>query len=168
MSEEEARETAETAQRSNVLQKWLIRVGLLLLAFLLGFVPMWISNRQLSADLATREKELHRSRVQNALTAATIYARRGEYETARQNTSTFFTDVRSEMDKGDVGILNEQERIGLNRVMAERDEIITLLFTKRSGRSRTAFECVCRIRRSSAKQITVLDAATDARNRVLT
>ena len=127
MSEEEARETVETAPRSNVLQKWLIRIGLLLLAFLLGFVPMWISNRQLSADLATREKELHRSRVQNALTAATIYARRGEYETARQNTSTFFTDVRSEMDEGDAGILNEQERIGLNRVMAERDEIITLL-----------------------------------------
>ena len=31
------------------------------------------------------------------------------------------------MDKGDAGILSEQERIGLNRVMTERDEIITLL-----------------------------------------
>lgn len=127
MSEEEVRDATDAAPTSNVLYIWLIRIGLLLLAFLLGFVPMWISNRQLSADLSTRDKELHRSRVRNSLTAATIYARRGEYETARQNTSNFFTEVRSEMDKGDAGILNEQERIGLNRVMAERDEVITLL-----------------------------------------
>jgi hypothetical protein len=126
MSDQEVRDVTE-APKSNALQTWLIRIGLLLLAFLLGFVPMWLSNRQLSADLAGREKELHRSRVQNSLTAATIYARRGEYETARQNTSSFFTEVRSEMDKGDTGILSEQERIGLTRVMAERDEIITLL-----------------------------------------
>ncbi|MEO5859903.1 MAG: hypothetical protein ABIR33_13250 [Pyrinomonadaceae bacterium] len=127
MSEEEAGEIIEGAPRSNVTQKWVIRIGLLLVAFLLGFVPMWISNRQLTADMASREKQLQRSRVQNALTAATIYARRGEYETARQSTSTFFTEIRTEMDKGDAGILNEQERIGLSRVMAERDEVITLL-----------------------------------------
>ena len=125
--EEEVRATAEAPAPPNVLNKWLIRVGLLLLAFLLGFVPMWISNRQLSTDLATRDKELHRSRVLNSLTAATVYARRGEYETARQNASSFFTNIRSEMDKGNDGILTEQERIGLSRVMAERDEIITLL-----------------------------------------
>lgn len=128
MAEEEVLDPAETAApTSNTLQKWLIGIGLLLLAFLLGFLPMWISNRQLSADLATRNKELHRSRVMSSLSASTIYARRGEYETARQNASLFFTDVRSEMDKGAYGILTEQERIGLSRVMAERDEIITLL-----------------------------------------
>lgn len=126
MSDQEVQDATE-APKSNALQTWLIRIGLLLLAFLLGFVPMWIQNRQLTDDLAAREKQLHRSRIQNSLTAATIYARRGEYETARQNTSSFFTEVRSEMDKGDAGILSEQERIGLNRVMTERDEIITLL-----------------------------------------
>lgn len=127
MADEEVVETAEEKTKSNVMAKWLIGGGLLLVAFLLGFVPMWLSNRQLSADLANRDKELRRSRIQNTLTAATIYARRGEYETARQNTSTFFTDVRTEMDKGNDGILTEQERIGVGRVMAERDEIITLL-----------------------------------------
>ena len=127
MAEEEVVETTEPAPKSNAMTKWLIGIGLLLLAFLLGFVPMWLSNRQLSADLANRDKDLRRSRIQNTLTAATIYARRGEYETARQNASTFFTDVRSELDKGNDGILTEQERIGVSRVMAERDEIITLL-----------------------------------------
>ncbi len=125
MADEE--KMVESAPRSNAMKKWLIGASVILLAFLLGFVPMLISNRQLSADLATRDKELRRSRIQNTLTAATIYARRGEYETARLSTSTFFTDIRAEMDKGNEGVLNEQERIGLNRVMAERDEIITLL-----------------------------------------
>jgi hypothetical protein len=126
MEEEEVVERTETGSRSTST-KWLIFAGVVVLAFLLGFVPMWLSNRQLSADLADRDKQLRRSGIQSTLTAATIYARRGEYETARQNTSTFFTDVRAEMDKGNDGVLSEQERIGLNRVMAERDEIITLL-----------------------------------------
>ena len=125
MAEEEVIETA--SPRSSSMTKWLIGVGVILLAFLLGLVPMWILNRDVSANLTNREKDLRRSRIQNTLAAATIYARRGEYETSRQNTSSFFTEVRSEMDKGNDGILTEQERIGLNRVMAERDEIITLL-----------------------------------------
>ena len=127
MAEDEVVETTESEPSSTPLMKWLIFAGVVVLAFLLGFVPMWLSNRQLSADLADRGRQLHRSRIQNTLTAATIYARRGEYETARQNTSAFFTDIRAEMDKGNEGVLSEQERVGLTRVMAERDEIITLL-----------------------------------------
>lgn len=127
MADEEERSEAVLEPAPNAGRTWLMRIGIVLLAFLLGFVPMWFSNRQLSGDLADRDKQLRRSRIQNTLTAATIFARRGEYETARQNSSTFFTDVRAEMDKGNEGVLSEQERIGLNRVMAERDEIITLL-----------------------------------------
>jgi len=124
----EEKDRVETpSPEPNAVRTWLFRVGVVLFAFLLGFVPMWISNRQLSADLAGRDKQLQRGRIQNTLTAATIYARRGEYETSRQNTSSFFTEVRAEMDKGDEGVLTEQERIGVGRVMAERDEIITLL-----------------------------------------
>lgn len=127
MSDEKARDTTEPVPTSSGWQIWLIRIGLIVLAFLLGFLPMWLSNRQLSADLANRDKELRRGGIQRTLTAATIYARRGEYETARQNTSSFFTEVRAEIDKGNEGVLNEQERIGLNGVMTERDEVITLL-----------------------------------------
>ena len=125
MSEDE--NVVEKSPTSGPMRKWLIIAGVVLLAFLLGFVPMWLSNRQLSADLLTREKDLRRSRILGTLTGAVIYARRGEYETARQSASTFFTDARTEMDKGGESVLSEQERIGLNRVMIERDEIITLL-----------------------------------------
>jgi len=127
MAEEEVVETTQAAPKSNGITKWLIGVAVILLAFLIGLVPMWLTKREVASQLVSVEKELRRSRMQNTLASATIYARRGEYETARQNTSIFFTEVRSEMDKGNDGILTEQERIGLNRVMAERDEIITLL-----------------------------------------
>ena len=127
MSEEKVRDNVEAAPKASALKTWLIRIGLLLLAFLLGFVPMWISNRQLSSDLTNINKELRRSRIRNTLSTAAIYARRGEYETARKASSNFFTDVSAEMDSGNAGILTEQESIGLDRVMSERDEIITLL-----------------------------------------
>ena len=127
MAEEEVVENTQVAPKSNGITKWLIGVAVILLAFLIGLVPMWLTKLELASQFVTVEKELRRSRMQNTLASATIYARRGEYETARQNTSIFFTEVRSEMDKGNDGILSEQERIGLNRVMAERDEIITLL-----------------------------------------
>jgi hypothetical protein len=127
MSEDGTRKHEGTSTHSNVWLKWLIGAAVIVLAFLIGFVPMWLSNRQLTADLASRQKDLRRSRIQSTLTAATIFARRGEYETARQNTSSFFTELRGEIDKGDAGVLNEQERIGVNRVLADRDEIITLL-----------------------------------------
>ena len=127
MAEEEVVENTQVAPKSNGITKWLIGVAVILLAFLIGLVPMWLTKLELASQFVTVEKELRRNRMQNTLASATIYARRGEYETARQNTSIFFTEVHSEMDKGNDGILSEQERIGLNRVMAERDEIITLL-----------------------------------------
>lgn len=126
MSQEETRK-AEDTTRSNGMRKWLILAGLVLLAFLIGFIPMWMSNRQLTDDLKARDAELRRSRISNTLSSATIYARRGEYEIARQNASSFFTEVRSEIDKANSGVLTEPERNGLSRVMTERDEIITLL-----------------------------------------
>lgn len=127
MADEEVVETTEETPKSNVMAKWLIGIALLVIAFLSGFVPMWLSNRQLSADIANRDKEIRRTQIVNTLSAATIYARRGEYETARKKASTFFTDIQAEMDTTNNSILTEQERIGVNRVLAERDEIITLL-----------------------------------------
>lgn len=117
----------EVAPGNGALKRWLIRIGALLLAFLLGFVPIWLSNRQLNRSLEERDREVRRGRIRNVLASAAIYARRGEYETARQNTSSFYTELSQELDKGANSILTEQERIGMNTVLAERDEMITLL-----------------------------------------
>ena len=128
MAEERSRSDGpEVTPGNGALKKWLIGIGALLLAFLIGFVPMWLNNRQLSRSLEERVRELRRGRIQNVLASAAIYARRGEYETARQNTSSFYTDLSQEMDKGENSIFTEQERLGMNTVMIERDEMITLL-----------------------------------------
>ena len=128
MAEERLRSDGPQGTPGNgALKKWLIGIGALLLAFLIGFVPMWLNNRQLNRSLEERARELRRGRIQNVLASAAIYARRGEYETARQNSSSFYTELAQEMDKGQNSILTEQERLGMNTVLAERDEMITLL-----------------------------------------
>lgn len=128
MAEERLRSDGpEVTPNSDAVKRWLIRIGALLLAFLIGFVPMWLNNRQLNRSLEERDRELRRGRIQNVLASAAIYARRGEYETARQNTSSFYTELSQEMDKGANSILTEQERLAMNTVLVERDEMITLL-----------------------------------------
>ena len=128
MAEENVRSDEVRAEPKNdAARRWLLRLGALLIAFLLGLVPMWWAKMGVDYELEQAKRDLRRHQIQNTLSAAAVYARRGEYETARQNTSAFFTDIRAEMDKGNEGVLSEQERVGLTRVMAERDEIITLL-----------------------------------------
>jgi len=94
--------------------------------FLLGFVPMWLkaSNAIEQRDVAQRAVRL--SQLQNSLAAATVNVQRGEYETARQTTSDFYTNLRHQLDNsGSVFTASEREK--LRPLLTERDEIITLL-----------------------------------------
>ena len=50
---------------------------LLLVAFLLGFIPMWCKSREYSGSLSEAEHQLSQARLQNALASAVIDARRG-------------------------------------------------------------------------------------------
>jgi hypothetical protein len=104
-----------------------IYAAVLLVVFLLGFVPMWLKNRQCASSLAETEHQLGRAQMQNHLAAAVIDARRGDYEPARQAASQFFTSLRAEADKGDASTLTETQRAALQPLFARRDEIITLL-----------------------------------------
>lgn len=106
---------------------WVIRAGILIVVFLLGLAPMLVYNFQLSSGLKAKESELRKGRMLNTLASAAIYARRGEYETARQNASTFFTDLSQETDKRGATIFSAQELQGLATVTSGRDDIITLL-----------------------------------------
>jgi len=100
---------------------------LLLVAFLLGFVPMWLKYRECSASLSEAEQQLSLARRQNTLASAVIDARRGDYELARQAASDFFTFLRTETDRGNQSALSQAQREGLQALFNQRDEIITLL-----------------------------------------
>src|SRR6266536_5517285 len=88
----------------------IIYVVLLLVAFLLGFVPMWLKFRECFSSLSEVEYQLNLARIQNTLAAAVIDARRGDYEPARQAASGFFTSLRAEIDKGDTSGFTQAQR----------------------------------------------------------
>lgn len=95
-------------------------------AFLLGFVPMWLSARSRANERDAAQQALRLAEIENALAAATIDAPRGDYEPARQAASTFYTNLRAELDRGDSGFPVAQ-RDALQALLVERDQIITFL-----------------------------------------
>lgn len=110
-----------------VIQRILIYAGVLLVVFLLGFVPMWLKSRTANSRLAETEGHLNLARIQNSLASGVIDARRGEYEPARQAVSQFFTTVQAEIAKGTSSNYTQAQREQLQQLFAGRDELITLL-----------------------------------------
>jgi len=99
----------------------------LLVAFLLGFIPMWMKARDQGTVREKTEHELTLTRIVKDLGSAAIDARRAEYEAARQEASAFFTAAHFEIDQRDKSPLSQQQRDGLLPLLASRDELITLL-----------------------------------------
>ncbi len=110
-----------------LLRRIVISAGVLLLVFLLGFIPMWLKARQTANSLAATERPLTLIRMQSNLASAVIDARRGDHEPARQTASQFFTYLRDELDKGADSSLTPAQKTGLQPLFTGRDELITLL-----------------------------------------
>lgn len=122
----------ENPHTKPIMQTTLIRrVGLyaavLLVVFMLGFIPMWLKARACNNDLAKAENELSLARMQNSLASAVIDSRRGDYEPARQAASQFFTLLQAETDGKAASNLTQTQIEGVKPLFAGRDEIITLL-----------------------------------------
>src|SRR4030065_106165 len=81
MSENWESEPVKTTHR---MRRFIIYVALLLLAFLLGFVPMWFKSRACSSSLAEAGRQSILARMETSLASAAIDARRGDYEKARE------------------------------------------------------------------------------------
>jgi flagellar basal body-associated protein FliL len=105
----------------------LIYAIVIIIIFLLGLVPMAVIafNRGSERDAALRDLRL--CSLQSQLAAAAIEARMGNYEPARQSASNFFTELRTELDKGRSSAFNQSQREALGAIVNPRDEIITLL-----------------------------------------
>lgn len=117
----------KTLKSTSVMRRFIIYAGVLLVVFLLGFVPMWLKARTAADSLNTAERQLTLARMQGNLASAVIDARRGDYEPARQAASQFFTALRAEIDKGETSDFTQAQREGIQPLFAGRDEIITLL-----------------------------------------
>jgi hypothetical protein len=110
-----------------LMRRVIIYAALLLVVFLLGFVPMWLKSRECSSSLSAAEHQLNLTRIQSTLASAVIDAQRGDYEPARQSASDFFTSLRAETDRGNDSDLSQAQREGVQPLFTRRDEIITLL-----------------------------------------
>lgn len=124
---EENNERIKKENSQSKLPGWAIWGAVLLVVFLLGFVPMWLHSRSISRDLETTEQQLRKAEIKNLLTSAIVEAGNGEYETARQNMSDFFTNLNAEIEKGEAGSLTAEQREKLKPIFTNRDSIITLL-----------------------------------------
>lgn len=99
----------------------------LLVAFLLGLIPMWMTARERGQQRDMAQRALQLSQLQNAIAFATISARHGDYEPARQKASDFFSSVHTEIDKGNQSFFTQSQREKISLLIAPRDEFITLL-----------------------------------------
>jgi hypothetical protein len=109
------------------LRRFIMHIFLLLVAFLLGFVPMWLKSRDCSSSLAEAGRQLSLVKMQNSLGSAAIDAGRGDYETARLAASDFFTLLREEVSKGADSALSQAQQDGAPSLLTQRDQIITVL-----------------------------------------
>lgn len=96
----------------------------LLLAFLVGFLPMWFVAHSRASELADARVQLERMSLVDGISSAAFYAKRGEYETARQKTSAFFTSLLAQQS-GEV--LKTDEKNALKPLLNQRDDVITVL-----------------------------------------
>ena len=109
------------------IRRLVIYVALLLLAFLLGFVPMWIKSRECASRLAEAERQSSLARMENSLVSAAMDAQRGDFETARVAASDFFTVLRAATSTDVDSALSQAQKDGARLLLAQRDQIITLL-----------------------------------------
>ncbi len=124
MSEENELQQAPTDER---FKRILIYAGILIFVFLLGLIPMGFIARSRAQERDQARSELRKCMIESSLASATIDARLGYYEPARVAGSSFFTELRAELDKGNQSVFNQSQRENLNSLMSLRDELITLL-----------------------------------------
>ena len=121
-----SRSSGNPIWQNDRVRKVVLYAAVLLIVFLLGFIPMWMTARTRARERDAAQASLRISSLQNALGNAAIDARRGEYEPARQAASEFFTNLQAEVDLGD-SVFNVAQRTTLRSLFAMRDDAITLL-----------------------------------------
>ena len=119
--------TGNSIWQNKRVRRLILYAALLLVVFLAGLVPMWLTSRTYARERDAAQASLRISNLQNSLANAAIDARRGEYEPARQAASDFFTKLGTEMARGSDSVFNEAQRNALRSMFERRDDLITLL-----------------------------------------
>ena len=125
MSTSEERKENQTGSR---VKRMAIYAAIVLVAFLVGLVPMGLKAWGRGNERDAAQKELRLCKLQLRLASATISARRGDYEPARQATSDFFSALHLQLEQANSeSDLTSPQRDALRPLMNDRDDLITLL-----------------------------------------
>lgn len=119
-------EAGAESRSVKTLKRFGIIAAIAFAAFVLGFIPMWLSARNNAAECRAVRGTLRLSVLQNNLATAAINARSGEFEQARRETSDFYTDLRGEIDRENSAV-GETQRQAVQPILNQRDETITML-----------------------------------------
>lgn len=127
MSAQEQQEGSTRTSRRDETRNWRLPLyaGILLVVFLLGFIPTCFVARRRGLERDTAQRALRISNFQNSLGNAIVDARAGKYELARQGTSDFFSNLSIEVERG--AIFNDAQKTQLRSLLQERDDTITSL-----------------------------------------
>src|SRR5690349_9543243 len=102
--------TNNSIWRNKRVKRALLYAAVLLVVFLAGLVPMWLTFRTCARERDATQASLRISTLQNTLANAAIDARRGDYEPARQAASDFFTNMRTEIDRGSASVFSAAQQ----------------------------------------------------------
>jgi hypothetical protein len=127
INELDNRPTSKSLLQNEFVKRLVLFATIFLVGLLLGLVPMWMKLRECARVKDLAQAELRVKTLQASLANATIDARRGEYEPARQSASEFFTNLRTETDRTDDLVFNSSQRESFRPLFEARDEVITLL-----------------------------------------
>lgn len=118
--------TEHVPPRNQWLRTAAIYAIVAVVAFGLGFIPMWLTARTRTDERDAARQALRLTELENTLGAAAILSRRGDYEPAREAASVFYTNLQAELDRPNSGV-TVATRDELQTLLTERDQIITLL-----------------------------------------
>lgn len=89
---------------------------------------MWLKARGHVSERDAAERQVRILKLEALIARAAIDARRGEYESARQTTSEFFSFLAEEVNTAaEQSSLNPAQQTNLQPLLKERDDLITLL-----------------------------------------
>ncbi len=110
--------------------RWILAVALLVVAFLLGFVPQYLNNARASVDLQARDQQIVQlqrqatlSRLRDLASLLYLETTRKNYGIASQRASALFDLIRATINDGPDAALKD----GLATTLAQRDEIVSKL-----------------------------------------
>ncbi len=101
--------------------KILAVIILILLAFLVGFLPQYLARRDLEAQIDDLRFKLNLAELRDELALTYLHAARSDYGTAQEFSTSFFNRLGDVLSR----ITDEQLVSRLEEIMAARDEVTT-------------------------------------------